>query len=198
MEKHSQEYSFDFERGILVKNKNPNNPIDNECRICLLSSNLLYPCNCTSGIHKKCLKRWMMIETNLKPSECEICQQEYQINYGEIFPEQVYNTQNTNVVVDSFNNYSRNSIHNSSELNSAIINERSRLIMIRNQKYVKCSVLFLSGCDLISILFYFSVCGSDNDCVDTTGVLMLTFTTAIIAIIFFSFLINKISHHVIY
>ena len=86
--KINKEFIMDFERGIITESNTHPDPIDEECRICFESGNLIYPCNCNSGIHSKCLKRWIISEQNTHPKECEICKTPYRIAYNRLFSEQ--------------------------------------------------------------------------------------------------------------
>lgn len=59
-----------------------------ECKICLNGDNeetIINPCSCTEGVHKKCLKLWILTESNTDPLVCEICLVEYDLNYGVLF-----------------------------------------------------------------------------------------------------------------
>ena len=84
--KISRDFIMDFEKGIVAQNSII--MFDEECRICLEDGNLIYPCNCSSGIHLKCLKKWIIAERNTHPNECEICKQNYKIAWNKLFYEQ--------------------------------------------------------------------------------------------------------------
>jgi len=84
--KISCDFIMDFEKGTVAQNSII--MFDEECRICLEDGNLIYPCNCSSGIHLKCLKKWIIAERNTHPNECEICKQHYKIAWNKLFYEQ--------------------------------------------------------------------------------------------------------------
>jgi len=86
--KTNKEFIMDFEKGIITQTNTYLDPLDEECRICFEKGTLIYPCNCNSGIHLKCLKKWIISEQNTSPKECEICKHPYRIAYNKLFPEQ--------------------------------------------------------------------------------------------------------------
>ena len=53
-----------------------------ECKICLENNgDIIYPCKCKDGIHENCLKKWIESPINTKPTRCEICNENYELNY---------------------------------------------------------------------------------------------------------------------
>ena len=64
----------------------------NECRICFdeeKDSEFINPCKCNSWVHKECIKNWILSENNNSPTECEVCLQEYSIDFGKLFADQL-------------------------------------------------------------------------------------------------------------
>jgi hypothetical protein len=52
------------------------------CKYCLDDSEensqpLIYPCQCSDGIHPNCLAIWMMVRTDGNRNQCEICKTDY-------------------------------------------------------------------------------------------------------------------------
>ena len=197
--KRSQEFIMDFEQGIIIKNASPDNPVDIECRICFEKNDLFYPCNCTTGIHKSCLREWMLTTTNQTPTECEICKQEYTLNYAEIFPEQnIQITNPRNIITDEFRNWSSNELVNDNRLSGILRIRRERRNLENNKKKkINTCIIFLSTCDFVFILTYFAGCGKDQYCKELTGILTLSVTCSIVTIMVLLCIIDKICNRTI-
>ena len=58
------------------------------CKYCLEginenSQDLIYPCNCSNGIHVECLAKWIEVRPHSNKYQCEICKADYA---GIFFP----------------------------------------------------------------------------------------------------------------
>jgi len=73
---------------VVRKIRENHRTLNEVCRICLESNNLISPCSCTHGyFHKECLDRWRLSHhrNNTKRYNCEICLDRY--DYIVITPE---------------------------------------------------------------------------------------------------------------
>ena len=61
-------------------------------RICFEEENdreFINPCKCNSWVHKECIKNWILSENNSSPTDCEVCLQEYSIDFEKMFGDQI-------------------------------------------------------------------------------------------------------------
>ena len=205
----SMEFRIDYENGVIIETIVPDDDIDLECRICLENDNLIKPCACNSGIHIECLKEWMLTENNQNPTECEICKQNYNINFLAIFPEQHYNfiqqdntirnnTIRNNTIRDNTIHdnalmiWSENELVNSNRLNIIINSERRiRRTAERKQQCVRNTVIVLSLGDFLFGVSYVILCEPTGPCRDSIGSGIIFISTSILLLLLYGCLTRR-------
>ena len=61
---------------LLPQEKSRENTI---CRYCMEENATLFPCDCHTPIHKKCLQKWSNTRNISDIQKCEICQTKYDV-----------------------------------------------------------------------------------------------------------------------
>ena len=203
--KISREFIMDFENGIVTQNTVDVCILDEECRICFEDGNLIYPCNCSAGIHLKCLKKWILSEQNTHPRECEICRQNYRIAWNKLFcdqnifvrrhpppppvtinrppppppPPPSYPRSNANPrqIIPRIDpdSWTDNEYIGDDFVSRIITNERNRISHNNRMIWFQNGFMIIMIGDLASLIIYFS-CGNDTHCSNDSGLSALIFS----------------------
>lgn len=64
---------------------------NNKCKYCFETDNLIYPCDCKSGVHLKCIEKWMKYKNCRNMYICEICNKN-QRDTIELYKKKTYYT----------------------------------------------------------------------------------------------------------
>ena len=148
----SYEFKMDLENKKVIQSVIFKNfKTDNECKFCFEKNNLIFPCNCHTGVHEKCLKKWLHMKRTSDPNKCEICLKNYNFNY---------------VVIRNRSPRHRNIRINQIENTVIPVRNNSRFL----RKYSSCRgyIQFFTGIGILLILVMliaYSASCLDNNCI---------------------------------